>query len=259
MIFRQELRFNTKSILTWTLSILLFLGLFMVMFPAFEEESQSFLKVIENIPPAILQGVGIDINTLFSPMGFLSYLYGLIQLLLGISGVLYGLRLLGREKTSRATSFLFAKPMSWSRIFSQKLLVGLVSIIITNGALYLLWLVFQQMMSLDGTGIGKMMATGVVLQFFMLSLGALISIYVRRLENPIGLASGVAMGLYVIHVLGRLTELEWLHRLSPYYYVDPSRLLLNGNYFRDVGMLFGLALLLLAISYYGYVKRDKEA
>lgn len=259
MVFKEELRFSLRSIFSWTISILIFLGLFMGVYPAFEEESKAFLEVLQNIPAALLQGFGVDLQSIFSPMGFLSYLYGIIQLLLGISGLLYGLRLLGREKIDRSTSFLFTKPLAWSKIFLQKLMVGIIAILITNGLIYLLWLVFQSAMDLDGTGISKMLATGVVLQFFMLALGSLLSVLMRRLENPIGLASGVAMGFYVIHVLGRLTELLWLHRLSPYYYVDPARLLQEGHYGRDSAILVGVALLFFVISFWGYIKRDKEA
>lgn len=258
MIFRMELRFSRKSYLTWIFSILIFLGLFMAVYPAFEKESETFRAVVENIPAALLQGFGVDLNTIFSPLGFLSYLYGIIQLLLGLSGFLFGLRLIGREKIYRSMSFLFAKPVAWTKIFLEKMAVGLISVLATNSGIYLLWLLFRQMMKLDGAGIEQMLATGLILQLFMLILGSFFAVVVKRLENPIGLASGVTMSLYIIHIIGRVTELKFLHQFSPFYYVDPVRQLSEGWSIRDNAILFGGALLLLGIAFVGYVKRDKE-
>lgn len=258
MIYKQELRMSGRSILIWSVAIAAMVGLFLGMYPAFQQEKETFMTMIQKFPEPVLKSFGIDLGSIFTDKGFFAYMYSFAQVLLGICGLLFGLHFFGREKIHRASSFLFVKPVTWAGAFLQKFLAGCTAIVLITAVNVLVLYVFGQETSLSKDELAKVLFPGAMYQFFMLSFGGFLAVYLKRIENPAGLAAGIGMGVYLLNVLGRLIEKEFISKISPLYYADSVRLIKDGNTFRDGGILFFAGILLLAIALFGYLKRDKE-
>lgn len=230
-VFLNEGRYKLKSLAVWCASVACMLLLFMSLFPTFQDQSEAFIKTLEAFPEDMLRTLGLDVGTLFGVSGYASYLYGYVQLLLGIMGALWGITTVGREKIARMNDFLLVKPLSRTAILLQKLAVGFIGIVIINLVIYLVFLALSQWIPIDGSNLiilRDFVIGGFLLELVLFSFGTLIATLLKKIKSPVGLASTIGFGFYLTMLLQRLTEKEWLKALTPFSLADPIEMIKNG-------------------------------
>ena len=261
-VFKQELKFQGRSIFYWTGSVTIVLMIFMSLFPSFSKEAGPLKQAMAAFPSAMLTTIGIDIDTIFEAGGFVSYIYGFIELCLAIMGALYGYTVMGREKMARMNDFLYAKPAARRSVFIQKLLVALLLFTILNGALFVIfgWLAYAWTIDANNLAlINQIILGGFLLQLFMFALATLLSLISRRIKNPIGSATGLGFGFFLVLMIGRLMDETWIKRLTPFGYVEPLMIIQDGLALTTIVGFLLITLLLLALSLYLWQTTDLEA
>lgn len=261
-IYQQELKFQARSIGLWLGSILTALVLFMGIFPGFAREADLLKDALAAFPESLMASIGMDINTIFEASGFVSYIYGFLQLILVIMATLYGFTLMNREKLARMSDFLYVKPLSRQRIFLEKLLASLTAFLIIHVAIGLVFYLMATLWEIDSANqlaINQMILSGLLLQILTFSLSTLWGTLSHRIKNPVGFASAFSFGLFLILLVGRLMNNDVIKKLSPFGYVEPLEISAQGLSITTTTSFFLLSLALLALSAIILNRQDLEA
>lgn len=260
-VFKQELKFQMRSIIYWTGSIAVILVIFMNVFPSFAREAAPLKAALAAFPSAMFTAIGMDVDTIFEAGGFVSYIYGFIELFLAIMGALYGYTVMGREKSARMNDFLYAKPASRLAVFVQKLLVCLFVFTLLNGVVFVIfqWLAYSWAIDAKNLAlINQIILGGYLLQLFMFALATLIAVVIKRIKNPIGLATGLGFGLFLVLMIGRLMDEPLVKHLTPFGYIEPLDIIRTGLPPLTILGFLAATLLLLALSMYLRQRQDLE-
>lgn len=260
-VLRQELKFQTRSILVWTISTALVLLLFMGIFPSFAREAETLKKAMTAFPKLLLDSIGLDVELIFEAGGFVSYIYGMLQVFLAVMGALYAFSVVGREKGARMNDFLFVKPVSRTAILLQKILASFIAFLILTGVILLLFLVMGRLWDMDAANLGviqEIVWASFLLQIFFFALASVIAVLLKKIKSPVGAATGLAFFLYFILLMGRIMDEEVIKKLSPFGFVVPLDITLNHLSLTTVGAFLGLTILCLALTTFLLNQRDLE-
>ncbi|MCB8814997.1 ABC transporter permease subunit [Desulfosporosinus shakirovi] len=262
-IFLHELKACKKSTITWTLTLVGLIILFLSMFPVISQEAEAFKKLMEGFPEEIRLALGLSVENIGSILGFYSYVFLYISLFGAIQAMILGVSILSKEVREKTADFLLTKPVTRTQIVTSKLLAAFTSLLITNvfylGAATI-------MASLVET---KEYSTKVLLllsltlfflQLFFLALGILVSLAVPSIKSVLSISLGAVFAFFIIGALVSTTGDEALRYLTPFKYFDFAYIMQNSSY-ESSFMMVTIAFIVIAItaSYLIYSKRDIHA
>lgn len=261
-IFKHDLNMKKRSILIWSLSLAAFMIFYMAFFPALSKDSAAFDSVMNGFPDEILQALGMREGlSLASLMGYFTLTFGMLQLAIAIQSTNYGFSILSEEERELTADFLLSKPVSRSTIYFSKLFAAGLSLLVTGIAVGISSLIalrlFNAGESYELSHVLKLLATIPVFQFVFLSLGMVISLFFEKIRSVLSFSMGLAIGLYVINSVGGIIDSDFLGYLSPYYYFEPGKILIEGTYEMQLfGLAIGIIIVSLVSSYLLYNRRD---
>jgi ABC-2 type transport system permease protein len=258
-IFLRELKANRKALIIWSVCMFLFVLSGMGKYTAYSSGSTS--EVFDKMPYSMKAMLGIGSFDVTTMSGFFAFLFPYLALTTAIHAVLLGSGIIAKEERDKTTEFLMVKPVSRNTIITLKLFAALVNIIIVN-----LVTLFSSIVMVAAYNKGKDITGEVVMfllsmfivQLIFLSLGTLLSAFIRNPKASGSLATGILFGAYVISKITDLTDgVNALNVLSPFKYFSYENIV-NGK-----GLSFGivvLSMLLVAVfsvaTYFFYTKRD---
>lgn len=260
-VFKQELKFQARSIFTWTISITLTLIVFMAIYPGFAKEADLLREATASFPKALLDSIGLDPDLVFEASGFVSYIYGFLQLILAIMGALYAFQVLAREKAARMNDFLFVKPVTRISVVLQKVLASLLAFLVTNAVIYLVYRTMAELFEIDPENmsiINQIIFGTLLLQVLVFALASVIAVSVKKIRSPSGSATAVSFSLYLILILGRILDHDLVKKLTPFGYVEPLEITRYGLSLQTIGGMAIASTLLLALAALILYRRDLE-
>lgn len=262
-MFLHELRAYGKSTLTWTLSLVGLIILFLSMFPSIAKEADEFVKLMEGFPEAVRLALGLSVENIGSIIGFYSYIFLYISLIGSIQAMNLGASIVSKELREKTADFLLTKPVTRTQIMTSKLLAALTSLVITNifyvaAATTMASLVETQAYSKK---IFLMISlTLFFLQLIFLALGIIISVLVPRIKAVLPISLGTVFTFFIISALASTTGDDALRYITPFKYFDLAYIVQNASY--ELPFIF-LAIVLIAAaitaSYAIYSKKDIPA
>lgn len=259
-IFLRELKANRKALIIWSVCMFLLILSGMAKYTAYSSGG-TMSEVFDKMPYSMRAMLGIGSFDVTTMSGFFAFLFPYIELTAAIHAVLLGSGIIAKEERDKTTEFLMVKPVSRTTIVTSKFLAALVNIVIVNVVS-----LFSCIVMVAAYNKGKDISSEVVLfllsmfivQLIFLSLGALLSAFIRNVRASGSLATGILLGSFVISKITDLTDrVNALNVLSPFKYFSYQNIV-NGN-----GLSFGiviLSILLVAafsvLTYFFYMKRD---
>lgn len=241
--------------------------LFMSMFPSMKDSGMQELvnTKMNAMPEAILDAFNLKDVPDFSKLNqYFAYVFQYIMM----AGVIYagmlGAKSLIKEESEGTIEFLYAKPVSRTKIVTMKLLSSL--------AIFYLFVVIMSIVSILTCLIVKpsdleiinlftdikMLFSGFFLVgLAFMSIGFLVSVIISHLKLAMPISIGIFFVTYLLGVFSSMIdELEFLKYFSPFHYAVPSEIIKNG--FDGINIV--LALLISAVSiaatYFVYKKKD---
>lgn len=260
-VLKQELKFQTRSILTWTGSVILTLIIFMAIYPGFAEEAELLRDAMAAYPKALMDTIGLDPELIFEASGFVSYIYGFLQVFLAIMGALYAFQVVAREKAAKMNDFLFVKPVARLSIAAQKVLCSLIAFLVINGVIFLMYRLMADLWTIGEKNMARIheiILGSFLLQILFFAIASVIAVTVKKIKSPVGSATGLAFGFYLVLILGRLLEKDLIKKLTPFGYVEPLEITMNGLSGATIAWISLASLLLLALAAYIFHHRDLE-
>lgn len=262
-IFLHELKAYRKSTMIWSISLILVVVLFMSLFPAFTKDVTEFKKLLEGYPEPVRKALGMDLNTLFSILGFYCYALTFITLCAAIQAMNLGTSIVSKEVREKTADFLLTKPVTRSKIITTKLLAALVSLVITNviyfaAASFMAFQVKTEDFSFQTFFLLSL--TIFFVQLMFLAMGIIISVSVSKIKSVLSVSLSTVFAFYFLGVIGSTTDDEAKRYISPFKYFDTSYIMEKSSYeasFLIVGAV--LIILAIAVSYRVYAKKDIHA
>ena len=224
------------------------------IYPSYRDALKQF-----QTPDAFKGFIG-QAGSLSSPAGFISAeFFSWIPLLLitlaivGITGEL------GGEEGQGTLEFLLAQPIRRSRCLSEKaggvaLLIVLATLIATVALVVSAWVFAFEISKLR---LAQATLNMLPLTFFYLAIAVTASAMLPSRGTAALIATGTVVAGYFLNAIGAsVASINWLQKLSPFYWGDSSHVLVDGLVWWRVVALLAVAGTLFGIAVVTFERRD---
>lgn len=232
-LFKQELKFNFKPLLFWSIGIFLLTVLGMQDYIASANAGESIKEIMDAMPSAvrIIFGVGqFDVGTL---SGYFGMLYIYLLIVAGLHASMLGSNILTKEERDKTSEFLYVKPISRHKIINMKLLAAIVNIFILNIVTLVASLIATNIKGDTNmtSNIIRLMIGMFLFQLIYLSLGLFISSFIKKNEKSRVITSVIFFIGFLFTILVDLTDkLAFLKFLTPFKYFDAYNLMYKDGF-----------------------------
>lgn len=264
-IFQEQLKQSWRQMLYYGTG-LAFLAFAMFAINQDNSLAESYGELLSQLPPIFLESLGVgEMVEGFSPEDFIAFaalLYG--SIVMAIFAVMSGLNIIANGEDSGSINVLLALPIPRWQVIIEKYLA--YSILIVGVAL----------IQYIGFIVGRMFTPSeVVVDMNKLLMGVLneipaglsimaITVFFTSIFSRKAISTGVSAGFvlvsYVMFVMGNMVTDDSagkiIGKLSIWTYFDSQTVMRDGLQAANVGLLLGLALVLLAISVVAFERRD---
>ena len=232
-IYWFELKSILKSTIIWAASLCVFLLVIMSMFPSYVESADEIRAMLSGYSATALEAMGVNLDTLFSVMGFYSFILLYINLAGAVQAANLGIGLISKENRAKTSDFLFTKPVERRTVVTSKFLAALSALMITNlvyvpaSLLFCRWVADT---SPDYTALLLIAMTLFFIQLSFLFIGAAAGAFVRHIRSVTALSLGLVLLFFMISMVESLFDKDHLRFLTPFRYFDTSAIMTNQAY-----------------------------
>jgi ABC-2 type transport system permease protein len=259
-LLKQELKFNFKPLLFWSIGLFILAILGMQDYVASMNAGESIKEIMDAMPKEVrvIFGVGqFDVGTLSGYFGML-YLYLIITT--GLHATLLGSNILTKEERDKTSEFLYVKPISRHKVINMKLVAAIINIIIVNIVTLIGSLIAT---NIEGDinmtdNIIKLMAGMLLFQLIFLTLGLFISSFIKKSEKSRTITSVIFFVCFLLNVIVDLTDkLNFLKFVTPFKYFDAYNIMYKGGFeIIFIIITFILVGVFIYLTHYFYSKKD---
>src|SRR5512142_1569521 len=122
-IFRRELRANLKSLIVWSVIVVLFVAMGVSKFSAYYN-NPDMLKLIDSLPKAAQDVLNVQAFNLTTVGGFFGVMFTYFALLLGIAAAMWGSDIITKEERDKTVEFSLTLPVTRRRVITGKALAA---------------------------------------------------------------------------------------------------------------------------------------
>jgi ABC-2 type transport system permease protein len=262
-IFFHELRAYRKSTISWTLSLVLIIALFMSFYPAFAKDADDFKKIMEGYPEAIRNAIGFNLGNFFTILGFYCFPLSFITLCGAIQGMNLGTSIVSKEVREKTADFLLTKPVTRATVLTSKLLAALVSIVMTNIVYLAVTIFITSQVKTDDFSLKVLVMLSMTMffiQLIFLAIGIIISVIVPKINSVLTVSLATVFAFYFLGMFSSTTGEEAKRYLSPFKYFDSAYIIKHASYEASFLMVSAVIIILaITASYLVYAKKDIHA
>ena len=262
-IFIHEFKSYIRSVLIWSVSILLIILVYLSAFYSIADDLAQVNDLLASFPEELLIAFGMTDLNFTSILGMFGLAFLFCQICLAIQASNYGISLVSIEEREFTADFLLAKPVGRGQIMTTKLLAAFAALTITNLSVWASSFIVINYLN-DGPPIDNgllviLLSSIVIFQLFFLTVGVLISLLMKRVRSVIPLSMALAFGMYVVSAFGGMLGDDTIDVISPFTHFEPNAIITNGAY--DPLMMISVVVILIAVpaSYILYSKRNIQS
>ncbi|HEY5561503.1 MAG TPA: ABC transporter permease subunit [Clostridiaceae bacterium] len=251
-VFIREMKANRKSLIIWSIGILLMVLSGMGKFTAATSgDANSTSQILSSMPSSVRAILGIGNFDVSKASGYYGIIFFYLVLMATIHAAILGANIISKEERDKTSEFLYAKPMSRSKIITSKLLAALVNLIIFNLVTLLCSLgIMAKLDTVENVtgGILMLMVSLFILQLIYLFIGTALAALRKEPKAATSTATTIVLFGYILSVLIDLNQkLINLKYLTPFKYFDTKNIIYGGSF--DVATLI-LSILIIAFTLY---------
>ena len=261
----KELYQRRWSLLSYSIGALLFLILYVAIYPSFQSESAKFDELIRSYPKALLEAFNIQELRLTTIEGYVSvehfsFVWPLMAMFFGLATA--GAAIAG-EVDKGTMSFMLSLPIGRVRMFLAKYFSAIISIVVFISISIVSFIPLARIMNLS-ISVPNVLKTAVLSALFMWAvycLGILISSIATEKSTVYFSVGGLLLAMYVVKILsGLVNSLDKLKYVSLFYYYSPDRSLTSGQLSVNAFIVFiVIGIVSTASGLYLFTRRDVNA
>ncbi|MDF2821124.1 MAG: transporter permease [Clostridiales bacterium] len=259
-IYKHELKVNLKSTIMWICVISGLASLLMLFYPILSKDMDSFMEILDNLPPAMKGLIGIAAANILTPLGYYGFAF-LYTLLFGaIQSMNLGIGIVSKEEREKTADFLMTKPVTRVKILTAKLLSVLTIFIVTNIVYTIVTAAVVTSMADGDLDTGKFMLINLSLflvQLIYFSIGLVISIAMKKIRSVLSISVGLVFMFFAISAFAVKSADDKLRFITPFQYFKTDTILAEGNY-EMAYVITGTLIVIASIvtSYILYKRKD---
>lgn len=255
-IFIKSIYIKRWGLMTWCIGLIAVVVFTMIFYPTL---SKSFSQALTNVPDSLKSFVG-DANAyktiegytdvqIYSQYVFMTFIYGIVL----FTGFIAG------EENEGTLQTLLAQPVKRSRVYLEEFFAGVflllvICISITVGVIIGAALVHENI------NFGHLLISTLALWLITVVfsvLGFVIGAITGKRGLAGGLAGGLAfLGLLISSLADSVKALKVADKFSPFHYFNKPGILQFGPNWTHLFILLMISILLAAIGYFYFIKRD---
>jgi ABC-2 type transport system permease protein len=259
-IFLRELKANLKSLLIWSVIILLLIMIAVSKFSAFAGDPKM-LAMLDSIPPAMLDALNMRAFNLTTLSGFYGVMFIYFGLMGAIAAAMWGSDIISKEERDKTVEFSLVLPVSRGRVVTAKALAALVNCILFVLITWAISLAAVQSYNPDQdfyNFLALEMRAMFSIELIFLAIGLLLGCAMKRYKLSSSTAVGIILVTYFVSIISVMQEdLDFLKYFTPFRYFDAGELFRTGR--MDMGyLLISAAIIVICVAgaYLFYNKRD---
>ena len=260
-IFIREMRSNLKSLIIWSISMLLLVLTGMVKYSGVAAAGSASVELFNSMPESLKSIFGLSGVDITSVGGFYSMFFLYFILLATIHSGMLGATIISKEERDKTADYIFTKPRSRNGIISGKLFALLANILVINGVTCISSIITVAMYnkgeSLNGKIIVMMLAI-FILQILFAGMGLLASALTGNSKKATAVTTFAILSTYALAIAINIkSDLGVLRVLTPFKYFDGVDIM-NGKGMEMNLILFSgvISVIMIYASCYYYKKRD---
>jgi len=257
----RELRANLKSLIIWSISIVLLIFTGMVKYAGIEAAGQSANELLSQLPEAMKEILGMNGLDLTTIPGYYAMFFLYFMLLAGVHSILLGAVIISKEERDKTADFLFVKPVNRSKIITAKLFATLINLIVFNIVTLVSSIVIVDKYNKGETFNSQiiiLMFALFILQLIFATIGAAISAFTRNTKKATSMATAVLLFTFFLSVgIDLYKKIEFLKYLTPFKYFKAAELIKGGS-FEALYLVLSLIIISssIVLTYIIYQRRD---
>ncbi len=257
-VYAKWLRDSRRSLLGWTVAIVVVGGAYAAFWPTFEDPEVA--ELLDNYPSALLEAINYtDIST---PEGYLTAtVYGLVvAVLIAVFAIGAGARTIAGDEEAGTLDLTLSHPVSRPALALQRVAALATAVVGVVGAFWLAMLALSGPVGFSGIGAGRLAAMHLHLAAFALLFGTLafaVGAATGRRAWTMGVSAGAAVLAYAASgILPQVEGLEWTRDWSAFTWLAGSMPLANGVDVGHVATMLGLSALFVTLGTLAFRRRD---
>lgn len=266
-IFRIEWHNNKKNLFVWSLSLVVIIIGFMSIFPSMENPAMTEMMTtkLESLPESMLKAFHLNSGpSLVEVTGFFAYVFQYLFIASSMYAIILGNKMLVKEEVEGTIEYLYAQPISrrqivLGKVFSSISILLCFWLVTYFASLGVTIFVNQNKTEVSGLvqEISKIFLTEFFVLLFFLSLGFMLSSFVKKIN--LGLGMGIIFFTYLLGIVGDLKEeLSFLKKISPMAQAGPATLLEQDIKWGLISTLFVISVLFIGVTTRVYERKDLE-
>lgn len=259
-IFLRELRANLKSLIIWSVIVILLVIIGMAKFSAYAD-NPDMLAVLDAMPQGLLDALNMRAFNLTTLSGFYGVMFVYFSLMGAIAAAMWGSDIIAREERNKTIEFALSLPVTRSRMVTAKALAALVNSIAFVLITWLVSIVASQSYRPDSDFyrfLALLMGAMFMIELIFLAVGLLVGCAMKRPKRSGSIAIAIILITYFFSLISSMNDkLDFLKYFSPFKYFDAGELYRQGGFDAVYLALSALIIVVsLAGAYYAYNRRD---
>lgn len=259
-VFLYELKAFRKNTVIWIVSLSLLAIVLMSVYTAYSADTESFRNLFMGFPPEVLKAFGVDIDIVFSVLGYYSFVFTYVLLCGAIQAMHLGLSLITKEFNRKTADFIFTKPRTRASILTAKIFSGITLLLVTDTVCILVAGAMAEVTADEPFDVKIFLMVSISLFFvgtIFYFLGILVGAVFHRVKSVTGVTLGTVFGFFVAGMLGDALDDEKIRYFVPFKYYDGLDIIRESRY-NTTFVIINILLVAGAViaSYALYVKKD---
>jgi len=260
-IYKHEFKANFRSVVTWSISIVILVSLFMAFAKSFTADTALMDDMLSKFPRELLIAFGMADMNMSTILGFFGLIFLFCQICIAIQAANYGFALVSIEERELTADFLLAKPIKRTTILTNKLLSAFTGLTITNAVTWISSFTFISINSdgkaFDVKALLMLLISIVLFQLVFLSVGLVISLLVKRVRNVTPYSMALVFGTYMANAFGGMIGEDSLEIISPFKHFEPNYIIKHAAYNLPLVMISVIVTIIsIVASYILYQRRN---
>jgi beta-exotoxin I transport system permease protein len=257
-VFGKTLWDQRRGIVIWALAVAAVGVLYAAFWPTMD--TPELQKFLEAYPKGVMDALGFTDIT--SPAGYLgATTYGLLgPVLIIIYGAMFGARAIAGEEEAGRLEVLLAHPVERWQVVIQRAAAMVVALALAGAALWAAMLAAAGPAQFSEIGADRLAAAStqlVLLGLLFGTLALLIGAATGKRAIALGVVGGLAVAAYLANNLApSVAAIAGAQKLSPFYYYNEGRPLVNGWQLVDGLLLLGVSVAFIALAALLFRRRD---
>ncbi len=242
-IFLHELKGNIKSLVFWSIGMAFLIALGVGKFSGIDSAGQSINELVASMPKSIQALFGFEGFDISTAIGFYGVLFVYILLSASLHATVLGAGIISKEERDRTFEFLYVRPVSRTRIITEKFLAAICNIFILNIVAILVSIGVLEKVSKENItkDILLLMFGMFIMQLLFISIGMVVSVIVKNSKSATGIASVVVIITYLLSVISDLNEkLAFVRFFTPFKYFGAKTVM-------DIGISLTYSIISVAV------------